>query len=165
MIHLIILFLKDTFDFVFKDINPLQGGAQGWVNLSIFKYIKIKTAMRRKIIPYNPKLKHFAKSLRKNMSLSEVLLWNELKQKKMLDYDFDRQRPIDEFIVDFYCKDLMLAIEVDDESHEFKVMYDKRRQKKLESFGISFMRFTEEEVKYKMDIVIRTIQNWILIKE
>jgi very-short-patch-repair endonuclease len=66
--------------------------------------------MRRKIIPYNPKLKPLASELRKNMTLSEVLLWNELKQKKMKGYDFDRQRPIDNFIVDFYCKDLMLGL-------------------------------------------------------
>ena len=63
--------------------------------------------MRRKISPYNPKLKPLAKALRKNMTFSEVLLWNELKQKKMLGHDFDRQRPIDNYIVDFYCKDLM----------------------------------------------------------
>ena len=49
--------------------------------------------------------------------MSEVLLWNELKQKKMLGYDFDRQRPIDDYIVDFYCKALMLAIEIHGESH------------------------------------------------
>lgn len=71
----------------------------------------------RKIIPYNPKLKDLAKKLRQDMTLSEVLLWDCLKQKKMMGYDFDRQRPINEFIVDFYCKDLKLAIEIDGDSH------------------------------------------------
>jgi very-short-patch-repair endonuclease len=47
------------------------------------------------------------------MTLSEVLLWNELKSKQVLGYDFDRQRPIDNYIVDFYCKDLQLVIEID----------------------------------------------------
>jgi len=56
--------------------------------------------------------------LRKNMTLSEVLLWDELKQKQMLGYDFDRQRPINNFVVDLYCKDLRLAIEVDGDSHD-----------------------------------------------
>jgi hypothetical protein len=60
--------------------------------------------MKRKIIPYNPKLKPLAKKLREKMTLSEVLLWNELKSKKMHGFDFDRQRPIDNYIVDFYCK-------------------------------------------------------------
>ena len=117
--------------------------------------------MRRKIIPYNPKLKLLARSLRKNMSLAEVLLWDELKQKKIAGYDFDRQRPIDEYIVDFYCKDLMLAIEVDDESHDHKYKYDQMRQKRLESLGISFLRFSEEEVKYDMENVLETIFSWI----
>ncbi len=66
--------------------------------------------MKRKIIPYNPKLKPLAKALRKNMTFAEVLLWNELKNKQMLGYDFDRQRPIDNYIIDFYCKDLMLPL-------------------------------------------------------
>ena len=72
---------------------------------------------KRKIILYNQDLKKLAGQLRKNMTLSEVLLWNELKQKKMLGYDFDRQRPIDNFIVDFYCKELQLAIEIDGDTH------------------------------------------------
>jgi len=50
--------------------------------------------MRRKIIPYNPKLKHLAKALRKNMTLGEVLLWQELKGKQILGYDFDRHNPL-----------------------------------------------------------------------
>lgn len=91
------------------------------------------------------------------MSLAEVLLWDELKQKKIAGYDFDRQRPIDEYILDFYCKDLLLAIEVDDESHDHKFEYDQKRQKRLESFGVSFSRFSEEEVKYDMENVLDTI--------
>jgi len=85
--------------------------------------------MRRKILPYNPKLKPLAKALRKNMTLAEVLLWNKLKQKQMLKYDFDRQRPIDNYIVDFYCKDLMLAIEIDGSSHEFEEVIKNDEQK------------------------------------
>jgi very-short-patch-repair endonuclease len=67
----------------------------------------------RKIIPYNPKLVSLAKQLRNNMTISEVLLWDELKSKQLLGYEFDRQRPIDNYIVDFYCKDLQLVIEID----------------------------------------------------
>ena len=51
------------------------------------------------------------------MTLCEAILWKELKQKQMMGFDFDWQRPIDNYIVDFYCKDLMLAIEVDGASH------------------------------------------------
>jgi len=74
------------------------------------------------------------------MTYSEVMLWNELKNGKMLGYDFDRQRPIGNYIVDFYCKDLKLAIEVDGITHEDEkvIMKDEIRQDELEIFGISF---------------------------
>jgi len=119
--------------------------------------------MSRKIIPYNPKLKELAKKLRKNMTLGEILLWNELKQKKMLGYDFDRQRPIDNFIVDFYCKDLQLAIEVDGDSHNFDEVIEKDevRQLRLEKLGVKFLRFDDREVKKDMNNVLRTIEIWI----
>lgn len=119
--------------------------------------------MRRKIIPYNPKLKELAKKLRKNMTLGEILLWNELKQKKMLGYDFDRQRPIDNFIVDFYCKDLQLAIEVDGDSHNFDEVFEKDelRQHRLETLGVKFLRFDDVEVKKDMNNVLRVIEGWI----
>lgn len=53
------------------------------------------------------------------MTPGEVLVWNIQKQKRMLGYDFDRQRPVLNYITDFYCKDLMLAIEIDGSSHDF----------------------------------------------
>jgi len=61
--------------------------------------------MAKKIIPYNPHLKKFARKLRKDMTFGEVLLWNELKEDKLWGFDFDRQRCIDNYIVDFYCKE------------------------------------------------------------
>ncbi|MDD8018536.1 MAG: DUF559 domain-containing protein, partial [Bacteroidota bacterium] len=69
--------------------------------------------MRHKIVPYKPKLKEIAKTLRKNSTLGEVLLWKRLRNKQMLGYDFHRQKPIDQFIVDFFCPALNLAIEID----------------------------------------------------
>jgi len=119
--------------------------------------------MRRKIIPYDPKLKSLAKALRKNMTLSEVLLWKELKGKQLLGYDFDRQKPINNYIVDFYCKELQLAIEIDGESHSYEDVQinDNRRQLQLESLGVNFIRFDDLEVKTNIDWVIEEIQNWI----
>lgn len=84
--------------------------------------------MRRKIIPYNPRLKMFARKLRSNSTQAEIFLWNQLKKKQIRGYDFDRQRPIDNYIVDFYCKDLQLAFEIDGESHVGKEKYDEERQ-------------------------------------
>ncbi len=119
--------------------------------------------MPRKIIPYNPKLKELARKLRKNMTLAEILLWEELKQKKMLGYDFDRQSPIDNFIVDFYCKDLQLAIEIDGDSHNNEETYQKDliRQQKLERLGVKFLRFEDLEVKKNISNVLNSIEFWI----
>ena len=82
---------------------------------------------RRKIIPYNPKLKETAWKLRNNSTLSEVLLWNRIKRKQMKDYQFFRQKPIDNYIVDFFCYELMLAIEIDGDSHVDKIEEDQIR--------------------------------------
>ncbi len=79
----------------------------------------------------------------------------------MIGYDFHRQKPIDEFIVDFFCYDLMLAIEIDGSSHDTKIEYDKFRQKKLESLGIKFLRFDDLDVKQKIGWVLEEIQVWI----
>jgi very-short-patch-repair endonuclease len=120
--------------------------------------------MRRKIIPYNSYLKKYAKKLRKTMTFSEVRLWNELKNGRMMGYDFDRQRAIGKYIVDFYCKDLKLALEVDGITHLDKqvAMRDSVRQKELESAGVSFLRFDALLVINKVEVPIRKIEEWIL---
>lgn len=117
--------------------------------------------VKRKIIPYNPDLKAVARELRRTMTLSEVLLWNELKQKRMLGYDFDRQKPIDNYIVDFYCKDLSLAIEVDGNTHYYRFEEDLKRQMELEQLGVHFLRFDDLEVKRNILNVLRVIEDWI----
>ena len=98
------------------------------------------------------------------MTFGEVLLWNELKEDKLWGFDFDRQRCIDNYIVDFYCKDLMLVIEIDGMSHNHEEAFfkDEIRQQKSESFGIKFLRFSEAEVKYDMVNVLRCIEAGIL---
>ena len=117
--------------------------------------------MKRAIIPYKPYLKELAKQLRKNSTLSEVLLWNELKSKKLLGFDFDRQKPLGNYIVDFYCKDLMLAIEVDGDSHDYKYEEDCARQAELEKLGVRFLRFDDASIKQDMPNVLRKIEEWV----
>ncbi len=113
-------------------------------------------------IYYNQKLKKLARKLRKNMTLSEVLLWNQLKRSKMQGYDFHRQKPIDEYIVDFFCPKLNLIIEIDGKSHFYKGKEDISRQKKLESIGFHFLRFKDKIVKRDIDSVLEIIENWIV---
>ena len=98
------------------------------------------------------------------MTFSEVLLWNEIKNGQMMGYDFDRQRPIGNYIVDFYSKDIALALEVDGITHEDEHVRSKDviRQQELESFNISFLRFDALLVINKIEAVVREIRDWIL---
>jgi very-short-patch-repair endonuclease len=112
------------------------------------------------IIPYNPKLRQFARYLRNNSTLSEILLWKQIKGRTF-GVEFHRQVPMDEFIVDFYCHELMLAIEIDGISHDFKYENDIRRQGKLENWGVHFIRFDDHEVKKNMFSVLLEIQQKI----
>jgi very-short-patch-repair endonuclease len=112
------------------------------------------------IIPYNPKLKQYARYLRNNSTLSEILLWKQIKNKA-LGIEFHRQVPIDEFIVDFYCHELMLAIEIDGISHDFKYENDLRWQGELENLGVHFIRFDDQEVKNNMFSVLLELQQKI----
>jgi very-short-patch-repair endonuclease len=120
-------------------------------------------SMQDHIIPYNPKLKERARQLRNNMTKGEVILWQRLKKRQMMGYDFDRQRPIDQFIVDFYCKSLALAIEVDGDVHDSEAaqQYDVERQAQLEALGVRFLRFRDEDVRRNTNIVCQTIADWI----
>jgi very-short-patch-repair endonuclease len=116
----------------------------------------------RKIIPYNPALIPFAKKLRNNMTLGEIALWREIKNKK-LGVRFSRQIRIDQYIVDFYCKELQLAIEVDGSIHfeEGQQEKDAYRQKRLESLGVKFIRFSDLDVKNNLSWVLGEINEAI----
>lgn len=116
---------------------------------------------RNKIIPYNPKLREYARQLRKNSTLAEVLLWQKI-QKRALGVQFHRQVPLLNFIVDFYCHELMLAIEIDGSSHDFKYEYDEKRQGELERMGVSFIRFSDEEVKKNIFGVMLSLEEKIV---
>jgi len=79
----------------------------------------------------------------------------------MLGYDFDRQKPVDQFIVDCFCSKLKLAIEIDGESHWQNGEEDRSRQSRLEGLGIRFLRFPDTMVKRDMNNVLGSIQAWI----
>lgn len=114
-------------------------------------------------LPYNQKLVEKAKELRKNMTLAEKKLWNNYL--KTLKIRFLRQRPIDNFIVDFYCANLKLVIEIDGETHftyEAK-NYDSQRTSVLESYGLQVIRFTNEEVFKNFEGVCECIENYFNI--
>lgn len=111
---------------------------------------------------YRKDLIEKARKLRKNSTPGEIELWNLIKNKQVLEYQFRRQRPILSFIIDFYCKELALAIEIDGSSHDYKIGYDKFRQSKLKEIGITFLRFSEEDTKENADYVVLEIKKWII---
>jgi very-short-patch-repair endonuclease len=113
-------------------------------------------------ITYNLALKEKARQLRNDSTLSEVLLWQKLRKGQMHGYDFHRQKPILEYIVDFFCNKLQLVIEVDGSSHDDKFLYDAKRQQEMEALGIQFLRFTDKEVKSDMDNVLMAIEQFII---
>jgi very-short-patch-repair endonuclease len=119
--------------------------------------------MVNKIIPYRNDLKAKARMLRKNSTLSEVLLWERLKRKQIRGYQFHRQVPLLDYIVDFYCHELKLVIEIDGTSHLFQSVEtnDIIRQERIDRYGIHFLRFQDLEVKQKIAEVVSMIENWI----
>ncbi|SDD65065.1 Very-short-patch-repair endonuclease [Mucilaginibacter pineti] len=119
--------------------------------------------MPRKIIPYNPKLKDLARKLRNDSTFGEILLWKTLKGKQLHGYDFHRQKPLLNYIVDFYCFELNLVIEVDGHyhNHEDAVNKDQLRDKELAEHGLTVIRFSENEIKTDIATVLRTLEQHI----
>ncbi len=114
----------------------------------------------RKIIPYNPRLKQLARQLRNNSTKAEIKLWGHLRNKEMLGYDFDRQKPIDNYIVDFFCYDLMLAIELDGFTHQFEEVYQKDvvKDQRLNELGVHVLRFDDKDVVNGIEKVVGVIE-------
>lgn len=119
--------------------------------------------MRREIIPYNPKLKELARDLRNNSTKSEIKLWQEIKGKRLKGYDFHRQKPLLNFIADFYCYELKLVIELDGYTHQIEEVQKKDviKQCELEQLGLTVLRFEDEEVFSDLDNVLRVIEAYI----
>ena len=110
-------------------------------------------------LPYNPKLKQRAKELRKAGNLAEVLLWQEIKQKKLLNLDFDRQKIIGNYIVDFFCGEKMAVIEIDGDSHNAKADYDEQRDAYLKGLGLKVVHLLDSDVKSNLHGVIEFLKN------
>lgn len=112
-----------------------------------------------KSLPYNPALKDRARSLRKAGMLHEVLLWLELKNKKLNGLDFDRQKIIGNYIVDFCCAEKAVVIEVDGSSHDNKQSEDAERDRYLEGLGLTVIRLLAKDVLQNLDGVIVYLKN------
>ncbi len=97
------------------------------------------------------------------MPKAEILLWANLSRKQLLGYKFRRQYGVEQYVIDFYCPALKLAVEIDGDSH-FQIgakERDAERQRFIESFGIEFLRFTNADIYENIDGVIDTIAKYI----
>ncbi len=90
-------------------------------------------------LPYNPKLKEWARQMRKAKNVPEMVFWRQVKGKRFLGLDFDRQKVIGNYIVDFYCKKLGVIVEIDGSSHNHKKAYDQRRDDFLTGLGLKMI--------------------------
>ncbi len=106
-------------------------------------------------LPFNPKLKKRAKELRKAGNLAEVLFWQQVKNKSFKGMDFDRQKIIGNYIVDFYCPNCQVVIEIDGSSHKNKQEYDTVRDEYLKGLGLEVIHITDIDVKKNIDSVMR----------
>ncbi|SDE51688.1 Very-short-patch-repair endonuclease [Desulfuromonas thiophila] len=108
-------------------------------------------------LPYNPALRARARELRKAGMLHEVLLWQHLKNRQLQGLDFDRQKIIGNYIVDFFCASQSLVIEVDGSSHNDKAEYDKQRDAYLASLGLHVIHIRAVDVLQNMEGMLRRL--------
>ena len=107
---------------------------------------------------YNKQLKSLSRANRKAGNLSEVLLWQEL-QKSKLGVRFTRQKPIGNYIADFYGREKKMVIEIDGWSHDDKYEYDKERDEYMKSLGIHVLRISDKDVKQDMSNILIWIKH------
>lgn len=111
------------------------------------------------MLKYNDKLKHLARNLRKNMTDAELLVWSKLRKKQIKGMQFYRQKPIGNYIVDFYCPAGRLVVEVDGGQHYIIAgrKKDMDRDRHLQMMGLSVLRFSDLDVLRNINGVLEKI--------
>lgn len=101
-----------------------------------------------------------ARKLRNRPTPSEELLWSHLRNKQMEGVKFRRQHPINDYVVDFYAHEFKLGIEVDGDYHkeELQSFEDENRDATLMSFGLSMLRYSNDQVHFQTNIVLEDIR-------
>jgi very-short-patch-repair endonuclease len=113
-------------------------------------------------LPYNVSLKSRAKALRKAGNFSEVVFWKEVRNKSFWNIDFDRQRIIGNYIVDFYVKALGLVVEIDGEIHNFQEEYDSKRERYLKDLGLKVFRISTTKILFDTENVMKDLEHLII---
>ena len=110
-------------------------------------------------LSYKQNLKTFSRGLCKNLTDSEKLLWSKIRRKQIKNRQFFRQKPIGKYIVDFYCKNCGLVVEIDGGQHyeDKNIIKDQTREEHLKSLGLKIMRFSNIDVLKNIDNVVDKI--------
>lgn len=105
-----------------------------------------------------------AKQLRRKSTAAEDLLWQMIRNRRVLGFKFRRQHPLLHFIADFYCHEALLIIEVDGSIHDLEHIqhYDQQREAMIHELGITILRFSNESIFSEADAVIKTIETHLL---
>jgi len=118
-----------------------------------------------RIIPYDARLKDRARDNRKNPTKAEQIIWQKILRKRQLcGYKFVRQKPITEFILDFYCSELLIGIEIDGTSHDDKTEYDRDRTIIIKKQQIDIIRYSNYEVINHIDRIINDLEKKVLLR-
>ena len=118
--------------------------------------------IKKDFLPFRKDLKEKARDNRKKMNRPEAKLWYEiLSNRKFLGYRFLRQKPILDYIVDFYCSKLKLGIEIDGESHIEQKEYDKKRTLNLRKIGIKLIRYSNAEIMCNLEGVYLDLEKQV----
>jgi very-short-patch-repair endonuclease len=116
------------------------------------------------MLPYDRRLKERSQQLREDMTAAERFLWSKIRMKQLNGYWFYRQKPVGEYVADFYCPKAKLVVEVDGGQHFSKeiIKYDRVRNEYMASMGLRVLRFTNTEVLQNIEGVIEVIERNIL---
>ncbi|WP_197036065.1 endonuclease domain-containing protein [Fischerella sp. PCC 9605] len=131
--------------------TPLSQDGRGAGGEGIPDKWQVSPELRKKMI-------EVARQFRKEPTLSEAILWQTLRNRKLEGRKFRRQQPIGNFIVDFFCAAERLIVEVDGEIHESQKILDQQRQELLESLGLRFVRINSHLVENNLSVALDTIR-------
>ena len=138
-----------------KRQTPLDKGIEGFMpeNKKVF-------------LPFRKDLKEKGRNNRNNMNRPEAKLWYEiLTNRKLFGYRFIRQKPVLDYILDFFCPRLKFGIEIDGESHDEQVEYDKKRTSNLNEIGIRLIRYSNADVMCNLEGVYLDLEERIKKRE
>ena len=121
---------------------------------------------KKDFLPFRKDLQEKARDNRRNLNRPEAKLWYEiLSNRKFLGYRFLKQKPVLDYIVDFFCSELKLGIEVDGESHNERAEYDKSRTLNLNRIGIKLIRYSNADIMCNLEGVYLDLEEKVKERE